>query len=256
MSFRKKKPGVTFQIYFQDRWTPIDRFLEDPEPIWTAWLSDDEDNYDGESEGFFVTADGAAWNGSETVDTCLTAFSWIEALSELLVGQSPKEPVQVWAWEESNMRIWRKGSLLYMEDKPYLPRVCFDIQAFLEVFLPEAEKYYALLDRFRLYAEALRPSAEAMREALRAEAEQIPAIPSGVLYDQKVRAERPGSDAAEKEKYQAMREQHRKREQLMYRSEAALRLLDEEILDRTFPVDSLRALQNYHRGETAKGGEA
>ena len=41
MSSRSKKPGVTFQILFQDQWIPLDGFLDNPEPLWKSWLNDD-----------------------------------------------------------------------------------------------------------------------------------------------------------------------------------------------------------------------
>ncbi len=240
MLTRKKKPGVTYQICIDDRWIPIDRCLENPERVWKSWLYDDDDVI---GEGFFITADGAPWNDPGSVDTLLTAFSWIESLDELLASQTG-EPVYVWAWEESNMYMWRKGPLLYMEDKLFLPKVCFDIQAFLEVFLPEAEKFYTLIKGFGPYAESFRPYAE----ALRAQAQQMPAVSSRVLYDQKVRAERPGSEAAEKEKYLAMREQYSKRERILFRADSLIRMIDEGLPHMEFPVDSLRALQDYQRG--------
>ena len=56
------------------------------------------------SAGFFITINGKAWNGPDSVDEYGNAESWLDAI-EHIIEKKDVWWVKVWAWEESNCEV-------------------------------------------------------------------------------------------------------------------------------------------------------
>jgi hypothetical protein len=62
--------------------------------------------------GFRITIDGHVWN-EHAIDEMSVAYSWLRAFEALLNGATE---AQAWPWEESNLRLFREGDRVRMED--------------------------------------------------------------------------------------------------------------------------------------------
>lgn len=146
------KPGIEFRAPINGEWGKIDDFLLKPELLVQHYLGvgdDAEDEILG--GGFFIYADGKLWNSEEHVESMYNSLWWIEGLA---VAHSSDEREFIWAWEETNLQIWIKDSLIFMEDSTHhenarLPQVCFKLREFITQFRPQAEKFALLVDKLR-----------------------------------------------------------------------------------------------------------
>ena len=142
------QPSVEFRIPINGDWVLVDPYIANPQGLLDHYLHgnpyDDEEILAG---GFFIHANRKPW--TTHVESFYNAQSWLDALDRACQCDAK---IFVWAWEETNLHIWCKGSLLFMEDdnahrSARLPRVCFEFDTFINTFLPEAEKFTRLVER-------------------------------------------------------------------------------------------------------------
>jgi hypothetical protein len=116
--------------------------------------------------GFAIRAGGKAWN-EESLDEIRMSASWLGAIIEVLRGGAT---AQVWAWEESCMRMVRRGDALEMFDVHHSGHVVCP-----RIVVPLRELAAAL-------AAAARAAGAVFDEVLRLAAD-LPADVRGVLTD-------------------------------------------------------------------------
>lgn len=162
-ALRPARPSVDyrFQIEPGEPWAPLERFLPDPAALLDHWLSLPKLTCCSMRGGFFIHADGSLWN-ERAVDEIKMSVTWLQALGRILRGD---DSAWVWAWEESNMTLARRGGVVEMRDvlddgRVVCPPVAFPLTAFAEALLVPARKFERL-------AAAVRALLAARREAAR-----------------------------------------------------------------------------------------
>jgi hypothetical protein len=141
---------VQFRIECEGVWTPVRELLPRLDPLLHSYLRQPHLSCCTLQAGFFIEAGGVAWNGPDTVDEYRMAASWFPALVTLLAGSQAE--AFVWAWEESNAWLRRRGDLLELEDihlsgQVLCPRVMVDLEELARQMLAQGRSWIELADR-------------------------------------------------------------------------------------------------------------
>lgn len=119
-------------------WTPVDQL--DPAAQLARWTATSGLSCCALQGGFLISADGQPWNPN-AIDELSMAPSWLQATEALLAGATTQS---VWAWEESDMTLIRRGEDVEMYDVHHsgsvvCPLVRFPLRDFARALADAAE---------------------------------------------------------------------------------------------------------------------
>lgn len=122
-----------------EHWTPISRVS--PEDAVALWGRAARFTCCTFSAGFEVLVDGASWN-KDGQDELQMAETWLDALMRLLQGYTR---AGVWAWEESDMTLSRRGDIVDALDVHHAgsivtPHTTFPLPDLVHAFADAAEE--------------------------------------------------------------------------------------------------------------------
>ncbi len=146
-----------------ERWLPVARV--DPADAVALWRRHDRYTCCTFSLGFVVSLDGVPWNG-EALDELQMAGTWLDALGKLFQGY---QRTNVWAWEESNLLLSRRGESVDALDVHHAgqvvcPLVTLPLRPLCRAFADAAQAGGAWLDAAR--AAAVEAGDDALAQAL------------------------------------------------------------------------------------------
>ncbi|MEJ7599375.1 MAG: hypothetical protein WKG01_15825 [Kofleriaceae bacterium] len=109
--------------------------------------------------GYFIDVDGRAWSDDGTVDEPWMTMTFLKAVGDLLASDTAD--ARAHPWEESSMRLVRRGDLLVMEDvhgsgSVSMPRVEVPFHELVEGVRREGEVIAAIANGLRLEIERRR----------------------------------------------------------------------------------------------------
>lgn len=113
----------------------------EPAAQLSAWLAAEHLSCCTLQGGFLILADGAPWN-RDAIDEISMSTTWLGAVERLLAGAASQG---VWAWEESNMTLVRRGEDVEMYDVHHAgsvvcPLVRFPLRDFALALAEAAEQ--------------------------------------------------------------------------------------------------------------------
>jgi len=121
--------SLSYRIWRNDQWVDPADFLRDLDS-YLRWIFDDCP-CEHAPGGLLIEADGKAWNSHETFDTAYNMACWFTGAAELLQG---RPEVFVWAWEECNCYLRKRGFLVELEERSHwvsYPTVRFPLRDFM-----------------------------------------------------------------------------------------------------------------------------
>eukprot|EP00761_Pharyngomonas_kirbyi_P000045 gb/GECH01000045.1/.p1 GENE.gb/GECH01000045.1/~~gb/GECH01000045.1/.p1 ORF type:complete len:203 (+),score=38.30 gb/GECH01000045.1/:1-609(+) len=131
-----------------DSWLPVDPQTLNATQIVDDYFEREKLTCCSFQIGFFIDINGKNWCTKYTCDEPWMTMTFIKAVLFDLDTASDQESTSAWPWEESRMKLWRKGRALTMEDPPgRMRRVRVDYHEFRRRMREEAEKLGKLVDQ-------------------------------------------------------------------------------------------------------------
>jgi len=138
---------IRFKVPIRDRWVPIDEFSDHWLLLKHYFACDSTEVYAG---GPWFQVNGRDWHNGPFSDTFFNAACWFsEGVGKLIEGDAR---VFVWAWEETNLYLERRGDLLVLEDAGHdsapngevFPRLELPFSQFVHAMYEQGKKFHQL----------------------------------------------------------------------------------------------------------------